>query len=242
MQRIIAELKKIHNPLFCTQIGNEYYIWRLLTRKENKFIAGLGLSEMDMEDVVCSTCVLYPVVNWSVYKAGVAKALFPLIYDESGYRDPNQSRYLYEFYRQEIEDNKVHQAELMISTAFPEISIEEMSDWDAAKLWKKVAEAEYKLNLINKVYSIPGYSLSVTFNDEEKSSKKEMTEKMRAAGIDPMLTIDKSRWDKNYLKFPFIVGQRDFINGIEWENPTENEELFNAVQRQLLERKYRRKS
>lgn len=238
----ILKLKNKYELLYLTWINEAPFVWKLLTRKEYGKISIIAENDLQKDDLICQHAVVYPKLDWfsEGIPGGWAKTLAPVILQESGFADLEQNPILFEYYRNEIKSDFVQQAEIIINTAFPEFGLESIQKWNAARLWKYLAKAEWKLALINQVHTqsvlnqqgmnVPALNLGISFNKEEaqkEANKKEQAERLRSQGIDPMLALINPKDikpDRNYIQFPFIYGGKDFINGSQWESS--NEEIF----------------
>ena len=76
--------------IYVTKVGNQYYVWRPLTRYEYKQIVNMPNPDpLQREELICETCVLWPEnYNYEAMakdKAGVPALLAQQIMEASGF-------------------------------------------------------------------------------------------------------------------------------------------------------------
>lgn len=139
-----------YDSVYVTEIGDEAYIWRGLTkaefRKANKYYE----DDYDRAEFVCRQCVLYPEIDdysLDMY-AGVPETLTEDILKASGFtltiKEIDTKIYEYE---QEMMtfDNQIT---CIIKEAFPEISLEEIEDWQFDKIIWYYSRAKWTLETL----------------------------------------------------------------------------------------------
>lgn len=232
LERLIIDLKKKNYVLFTNMIGDEFFIWRPVTRKEYDIIIKSSAGDTDTKDeMICQISVLYPQVDFSTYKAGIPTMLAPVIIEESGFGSVEKTYNYLNSTRQYILNNFTSQAEIVIASAFPQYKFEEIREWSLEQLLDMVAKAEWKLNIIdgkNFVFDTVVNSDDDSNEEEPKSKEEEVRELEQdiiEAGGDPILYLGemyKKDAKKPYTDFPFIMGSQ-------WNN----EEMIKHVGEQL---------
>jgi len=233
LEKLIIDFKKEYYSVFATSVGDKFYIWRPLTRTEydiiNKSSAGDTLLR---EEMICQFSVLFPKVNFSVYKAGIPGSLAPQILEESGFGSVYKTYSYLGHSRQAVLDSFTAQAEIVIASAFPNYTFEEMKSWNLEQILDMVARAEWKLNVIDHKDFIFEMTQGVPQEGEEGAEPKTHEEEMKELeqqiieqGGDPILQLGhiyRLKNKKDYVPYPFIMGTS-------WDN----EVVVNAVSKQL---------
>lgn len=230
LEKLIINFKKEYYSVFATSISDNFFIWRPLTRIEYDIIIKSSMGDSSLkEEMICQFAVLHPKVNFSLYKAGVPGALAPQIVEESGFGSVYKTYGHLNNSRQSVMASFTSQAEIVIASAFPQYSFEDMKSWNVEQLLDMVARAEWKLNVIDNKEFI--FEMNINDKEEEgeektfKEEMKELEEQIIASGGDPILQLGhvyKLQNKKDYVEYPFIMG-----------NSWDNEVIINAVQRQL---------
>lgn len=211
LQFLEAQLKETFGEVFRIGVEDDTYYARLLTRKEYKGILMLTNDKGFQDELVCQLAVVYPEgIKFSEFLAGLPQTLAPIIVNESGFGNLKKANIYFDAYQAEMDTSFERQAEAVIQAAFPQISDEEMEDWDVNKFMKMTAKAEWLLR------NVKGYAFEFQRTDEvedeiyeepELPSAKELGNELRQEGRDPMIEfapfIIKPR---PYAEFPFIAG------------------------------------
>lgn len=212
LKRIISELKSQYGRVFITEFGNHITIWRELTRREYKNIMLLAQTPDEVERLICSTAILYPLEE-ELRLAGITQQLSTQIVEVSGFGSMHQAISYYEYYKEQM-NNFENQAEVIIKTAFPTISFDEMLDWTTEQFMFKLAQAEWSLK------EVLDHKIGIKINEEAIEQEenpeiiKEIAAKMRESGIDPMLAFgDAILEDKPFLDLPLIGGSNQWKDG-----------------------------
>lgn len=75
--------------IYATQIIEDYFIFRTINRYEYKQIISMDMDQLQREEVICETCVLFPTkYTWKEMfsqKAGVPSTLASIIMEKSGF-------------------------------------------------------------------------------------------------------------------------------------------------------------
>lgn len=75
--------------IYVTQIEDDFFVFRTLNRYEYKQIIAIDLDQLQREEMICETCVLYPEkYTWRemyLQKAGVPSTLATIIMEKSGF-------------------------------------------------------------------------------------------------------------------------------------------------------------
>ncbi|WP_422661745.1 hypothetical protein ACK8P5_25665 (plasmid) [Paenibacillus sp. EC2-1] len=211
IRQLVETLKKEYDELYVTSIRNDEFIYRPLTRKEYRQIKEQYADEYDAFEAVCNTTVLWPKLDFSGNaKAYAASQLAPQILEVSGFGKTQIDTMLLSVFRQQLESFD-HYAEVIIATAFPNISFEEMDNWTKEKLMKYFARAEWALTKLR------GVQLEITTSDPseeaEAQSKVDYTELariVREQGQDPMFVLRHlhQKTEEPYAEMPLIGGSK----------------------------------
>lgn len=235
LEKLVIDLKKKYYVIFANTIGYEYYIWRPITRQEyNIIIKSSAGNDSIRDEMICQIAVLYPQVDFATYKAGIPTTLAPIIIEESGFGGVRKTYEYLNSTRQYILNNFTAQAEIVIASAFPQYTFEEIKNWSLEQLLDMVAKAEWKLNVLdgkNFVFDAV-HKEEDTENDDSENPKKTEEEEIKEleqdiieAGGDPILYLGDmyaKKAKKPYTDFPFIMGSQ-------WNN----EEMIQYVGEQL---------
>lgn len=151
IDEIIDEAFKVHNAVFFSEIEGELFIYRPLGRSEYKNILGnVNLSDLDKQDAICLTALLYPVdYDLDNCSAGIPEILYKDIIDKSCL-DPESMYYLLEMNRNDAEQLGSEMA-CVIAEAFPSYTMDEIESWNNFKFMKLYAQAEWILTNIRGV-------------------------------------------------------------------------------------------
>lgn len=135
---IEAWKEQYYGNVFTTEIEDMAFIWRGLTRAEYKKAFEWYEDDFDRAEYVCRQCVLFPEIeDWGdeMY-AGIPETLTENILKESGFTltvkelDMKLAKLEHEMM---TFDNQIS---CIIKEAFPDISLEEIEDWQFEKtLW-----------------------------------------------------------------------------------------------------------
>lgn len=232
LEKLVIDLKKKHYVIFATTIGTSFYIWRPISRKEYDIIMKSSAGNVSVRDeMVCQISVLYPHVDFSVYKAGIPTTLAPQVIEESGFGSVGKTYSYLSKTRQYILSNFTSQAEIVIASAFPQYKFEEIKEWSLEQLLDMVAKAEWKLNVLdgkNFVFKAAVQEEGETDDTPKKTEEEELHELEQdiiETGGDPILYLGDvyaKKAKKPYTDFPFIMGSQ-------WNN----EEMIQFVGQQL---------
>lgn len=136
-----------HSVVHHVQIYGEDYIYRILGRKEfKKILSDDSLDEMDKEDMICKTCVLWPEdFDIDNINAGIPPMLCKSILENSFLDDISSTLRLLEYYTEEMDDLE-NQMICIISEAFPNYTLDEIESWNNLMFCKMFTRAEWKFN------------------------------------------------------------------------------------------------
>lgn len=75
--------------VFAVTVSSQIFIARSITRLEYKKLIGLPIDQLQREEVICSTCVLYPFnITWedvNMLRGGIPSTLASVIMENSGF-------------------------------------------------------------------------------------------------------------------------------------------------------------
>lgn len=232
IEEIIIDAKKNYRTVFSTVVGGELFIWRLLSGIEYEIISKTSDGDaLIKEELICQQAVIYPTINFSLYKAGIPSVLAPQIITESGFNGTEKSLSHLNNCRGMLFSQFQEQAYVIIASAFPQYKFEEIEDWDIEKLIKMIARAEWKFNMIDGKEFIFEQETPEEETQEkdvdEKEKLKELEGRIIEQGGDPIFTLyDKVyKEQKEYVCAPIIMG-----------NNFDREEVVNVVREKIHER------
>lgn len=213
IELLIKQLKEQYEEIYVTSFGEVDYIWRALGRQDYKEIQRLAVDEFDAYERVCNAAVLYPEADFSAFsmKAYIPNELAPQILHMSGYGEWKKEIQLLETFRNEM-DEFDNQAEVIVATAFPSITFDEMGNWTKEKLMKYLARAEWQLNTLRNINLrlAPASELDAEEGEEVDTTPPktmeeqiaELAQEYRENGQDPMFTM---RWTYMNQEDPYMV-------------------------------------
>lgn len=215
-----------HKLIYVRFLGEDF-IFRTLTRKEYKFIAGSTSDKLLIQDKICDTCCIYP----EEYEfetcgfAGLNEYASDVILDLSGLKDVRTIIQNYNNMRQYT--NLEIQCMDLIKAFIPEHTYEEMEEWTWQKLIYMTVRAE-------KVAQLKGFDWHLEDLTEEfveeinqmNMNNKEFLDQLRKDGVDPMYFFAEdlqAKATKEIIDFPII-------GGIHWND----EVILNAIRKQKI--------
>lgn len=144
---LLSMYSEEHGVVHHVQIYGEDFIYRILGRKEfKKILNSETLDEMDKEDKICETCVLWPEdFDIDEVNAGTPPMLCKSILENSFLDDVSSTLRLLEYYTDEMDDLE-NQMICIISEAFPSYTLDEIESWNNLMFCKMFSRAEWKFN------------------------------------------------------------------------------------------------
>ena len=227
----------IRKKVYKEEIGDERKIIRIVFQNKEFYFKSLTQSEYEnlllvsmnnktaLEENICQTALIEPkgyIFANSDY-SGIPKGFSKIILENSLFMNPDKYKYVYQNYKNEMNDFK-NQCIAIIKSQFSEFTFEEMEEWPLEKIFKYVARAEYVFNINKPEEQKMKLDLTNTFNETNDKSKKELHNEMILNGIDPVI----------YESQNIVYNNKDlkdtvFIGGIEWKN----EEILNEIRGQM---------
>lgn len=178
---LLAEYSEKYDIVHHVKIHDENYIFRILGRKEFKrILSSQDLDEMDKEDEICKTCVLWPEdFDIDEINAGTPPILCKYILENSFLDDITSTLRLLEYYADEMEELE-NQMVCIISEAFPNYTLEEIESWNNLMFCKMFSRAEWKFNNLrnSELKSATDVIRKVVDLKEEGLSQEEIEEAM----------------------------------------------------------------
>lgn len=222
------------------QINGEDYIFRILGRKEYKRILyNESYTELDMEDDICKTCVLWPEdLDLDEIHAGTPTELCRNILENSFLDDISSTLRLLEFYQDEMNDLE-NQMICIISEAFPSYTLEEIESWNNLKFCKMFSRAEWKFNnlkqselksatdVIRDVINLQeeGYSKEeIELALQEEYTEKEQLQKEPAMTFNSSESKEISRNGKNKMTPEKLMELKQRFPEIKWDQDNHQKE------------------
>lgn len=231
MEKAIIDAKLKYGNIFSTVIGDDAYIWRLITPSEYEIIVKTSGHDLDLkEELICQYAVVFPPTDFSKCKAGVPIQLSKQILRESGFSASNKIKEHLAICRENVATRFQEQSVILIASAFPQYKLEEIEGWDMEKLIHMVARAEWKMtNIDGKEFIFDDDSSDEANNTDvdEKEQLKEIEQNIIERGGDPILTLynDYYKEKKEYFSYPLIMG-----------NNLDREDVLDEVRRQINKR------
>lgn len=195
-QRLL-ELKEKYWSIYQTDIDDESFIWRELTRSEFRKLMTLFDNDIDREEYVCKVCVLEPKdFDFSNCRGGIPSTLTTYILQESGFGEPGTEKIenLKKKYDKDMESFE-HQVSCIISEAFNYLTLETIDNWPLEKTMWYYSRAKYKL-------SLRGIVLVSTEEMEQEKNNPAMQNGVELIGS-----------DSNAADFPELAQQKAFMAG-----------------------------
>lgn len=153
---LLAKYAEKYEVVHHLKIGDEDFVYRLLSRHELKGIVANNsiVTELDKEDAICSTCLLYPEgYDFDDCEAGVPSELCTNILQNSFLDSVDATLRLILHFRDEMEELD-NQMACIISEAFPNYSLEEIESWSNLKFCKMFSRAEWKFKTLRDTAKI----------------------------------------------------------------------------------------
>ena len=140
-----------YRNVFMFHSEDQFFIFRALGRGEYKEILKTPtLTDLDREEVICDTCVLYPEnYDWESCEAGLPTIMSEEILKKSYLTDLDERANLHAFYRSEMYDLD-NQITCIIHEAFPQYELEDIDKWDVEKTTKYLSRAEWILQNLRR--------------------------------------------------------------------------------------------
>lgn len=159
LKELFGTLAEKYGQVFMHDFGESgVFIFKALGRKDFKDLLETdAISDFDKEEVICEQCVLYPQ-NYdfeNCEEAGLPTELCKLILDKSMLKDSSQLSKAIHYYRDKMYTDLDEQITNVIHEAFPEFTIEEISNWDVIRTADYMARAEYILHNLRGVPMVP---------------------------------------------------------------------------------------
>lgn len=158
LNEIYGQFAEEYDQVFMQKVCDEVFIFKPLGRKDFKQLLDIeAIDDCDKEEVVCETCTLYPK-NYDFENcemAGLPTELCKVILDKSLLKDSKQLQEAIHFFRDKLNNDLNEQITCIIHEAFPEYTIEEISNWDVIKTADYMTRAEYILHNLRGVPLTP---------------------------------------------------------------------------------------
>lgn len=164
-QETIRKFKEKYGSVYLTEYDNQVFVWRMLTRGEYNKAINLYDDEIEREDYVCSLCVLSPEdYDFSGANGGYASSLCNEILSNS-LMAPNSAINMLGQYRTQMEDFD-KQVPIIIITAFPQYTFEDIENWTMEQTLERLAQAEWALQ------NIHGYGFQIDLDGTQTAQTK----------------------------------------------------------------------
>lgn len=156
LSALLYEFQQEYRNVFCEKIGDYVFIYRALRRGEYNRIVTEDISELGKEELICQICTLWPKgIDFEDFEeAGVVSVLTGNILTNSFLDRLRSQENILLYYRNEME-NVYAQIECIISEAFPQVNIEDITNWDIEQTMYYLSRAEWKLSRLRGVEQDP---------------------------------------------------------------------------------------
>lgn len=179
---LIASYSDQYDAVHHVKICEQDFIYRILGRKEFNKILSLDISDMEKEDLICETCLLYPQdYDFDECEAGIPSMLCEVVLENS-FLDGIDStlRLLYHFTEEmETIENQMY---CIISEAFPNYTLDEIESWSNVRFCKMFTRAQWKLSTLRglEISDVAEFLENVNEIDEDDDIEPQTTANARA--------------------------------------------------------------
>lgn len=164
--------------IFIEEFGESgVFIFKTLGRRDYRQIVGSKeLSNCDKEEVICSTCTLYPEHYdfENCEEAGLPTALAKSILEKSMLTDPKSLRTLIYHFRNEMNEDYNKQVSCAIHEAFPEYRLDGddgIENWDIIRTAEYMAKAEFILHSLRLIPLADANVNDGYYDDQEEAQE-----------------------------------------------------------------------
>ena len=178
---IIAKYSEVYDVIHHVQICEQDFVYKVLGRKEFNKILSLDISDMEKEDMICKTCMLYPEeYDFDECEAGIPSMLCETILENSFLDGVDSTLRLITHFEEEMETLE-HQMYCIISEAFPNYTLDEIESWNNIRFCKMFTRAQWKLSNLRglQVNDLTQYLEAISELDEQGADFEEINEKMK---------------------------------------------------------------
>lgn len=199
-----------HRNVFMFHSEDQFFIFRALGRGEYKEILKTPtLTDLDREEVICDTCVLYPEgFDWENCEAGLPTVMSAEILKKSYLTDLDERAGLHSFYRAEMYDLD-NQITCIIHEAFPQYEIEDIDKWDVEKTTKYLSRAEWILQNLRRAEVTDimqgefsyGHSRSADMDQEQSEAYEEQPANEETEYAEAVQTEEQAELNRKLQEF-----------------------------------------
>ena len=147
-----------YDQVFMESVDDQVFIFKALGRKDFKdLVDSKAVNDCAKEEIVCEICTLYPE-NYDFEncdEAGLPTELCKIILDHSLLKSSDQLQKAIHYFRDKLNESLDEQITCVIHEAFPEHTIEDISNWDVVKTADYMTRAEYILHNLRGVPLTP---------------------------------------------------------------------------------------
>ena len=184
---LIAKFSEDYDVVHHVKVCGQDFIYRVLGRKEFNRILTLELSEMEKEDEICSTCLLYPQdFDFDDCEAGIPTLLCDTILQNSFLDGVESTIRLINHFNEELETIE-HQMYCIISEAFPNYTLDEIESWNNIRFCKMFTRAQWKLSTLRglEMNDLTEYLETINELSEEGLDMEEINNQMKDYSSSP---------------------------------------------------------
>lgn len=225
------------HSIICVHFLNDLFIFRTLTREEYREIKSQFLQPYEHNEKICAQACIYPEgYDFSLaYIAGFPDVAAKEIEKASGFTDIHVI--LNSYYQERDVKTLEQQCMDLIKAFIPEYTYEQMESWTWHQLMKTAARAERVAKLKAAAAGVDNYDLRLNDKTSEmekefdamNSDNPEFIQNLYEHGVDPMVHFkDELKLTTEVVEMPLIIGKS-----------YDNEEVLNAVRKQINEKKDR---
>lgn len=147
-----------YDQVFMESVDDQVFIFKALGRKDFKdLVDSKAVNDCAKEEIICEICTLYPE-NYDFEncdEAGLPTELCKIILDHSLLKSSDQLQKAIHYFRDKLNESLDEQITCVIHEAFPEHTIEDISNWDVVKTADYMTRAEYILHNLRGVPLTP---------------------------------------------------------------------------------------
>lgn len=158
LKELFEKFSDEYDQVFMESVDDQIFIFKALGRKDFKdLVESKAVNDCAKEEIVCEICTLYPE-NYdfeNCEEAGLPTELCKIILDHSLLKSSDQLQKAIHYFRDKLEDSLDEQITCVIHEAFPEHTIEDISNWDVVKTADYMTRAEYILHNLRGVPLTP---------------------------------------------------------------------------------------
>lgn len=175
LKELFEKFSDEYSQVFMESVDDQVFIFKALGRKDFKdLVESKAVNDCAKEEIVCELCVLYPKDYdfENCEEAGLPTELCKIILDHSLLKSSDQLQKAIHYFRDKLNESLDEQITCVIHEAFPEYSVEDISNWDVVKTADYMTRAEYILHNLRGVPLTPVQTASEEEYEEVPPQRK----------------------------------------------------------------------